>query len=168
MPFRAVFCFWRRMKKIDWRIRWTVALALLTLVVLPCWFRARKKTNPQRVPRSGDPSLVLVTGYCNCGKCCGWEYSWVGFGKPVYTYGSMKGKPKDVGITARGTVARKGTIAADPKVFRFGTKIDVPGYGVGVVEDIGGAIQGRHIDVWFPTHEEARRWGSKWLKLKVL
>ena len=156
------------MEKVDWKIRWGVALVLVSLVAIPCWIRAHRTPKRVRTAMPKDSSLVLVTGYCNCGKCCSWEYDWFGLGEPVYSYGSLKGKPKKVGITARGTVAKKGTIAADPKVFRFGTKIDVPGYGIGVVEDIGGAIQGRHIDVWFPTHEEARRWGSKWLKLKVL
>ena len=118
--------------------------------------------------RPEDKSLVLVTGYCNCGRCCGWERSWFGFGKPVYTYGPMKGRPKEVGRTARGTTAKRGTVAADPKVFPFGARLDIPGYGTGVVEDVGGAIKGRHIDVWFPTHEEAVRWGRRELPVKAL
>lgn len=113
-----------------------------------------------------DPSLILVTGYCNCGKCCGWKRNWFGFGEPVYDYGPMKGRPKKIGVTASGVKARRGTIAADLKVFPFGTRLRVPGYGVGRVEDIGGAIKGRHIDVWFPSHAEARRWGARWLKVK--
>ena len=109
---------------------------------------------------------MLVTGYCNCEKCCGWKRSWFGFGKPVYNYGPNKGKPKKVGVTASGVVASSGTVAADPKVFGFGTKLDIPGYGVGRVEDVGGAIKGRHIDLWFPTHSEALKWGARWLRVK--
>ncbi|MGN0846923.1 MAG: 3D domain-containing protein [Kiritimatiellia bacterium] len=112
--------------------------------------------------------VVRVTGYCNCGACCGWKRSWFGFGRPVYTSGPLKGKPKKVGVTARGTVARRGTIAADPKVFPFGTRLRVPGYGEGVVEDVGGAVVGRHIDVWFPSHDAARRWGTKRIPVEVL
>ena len=111
-----------------------------------------------------DPSLVLVTGYCNCGECCGWEFDEKS-GKPVYAYGKFKGKPKKVGITASGTTARHGTVAADLSVFSFGTCLEIPGYGIGRVEDVGGAIRRRHIDVWFPTHEEARRWGRRRLKV---
>lgn len=118
------------------------------------------------VPR--DPSLVLVTGYCNCGKCCGWTVDEANGNRPVYDYGKMKGKPKKVGLTATGTTAKHGTIAADPKVFPFGTHLGIPGYGVGTVEDVGGAIKGRHIDIWFPSHEEARKWGARWLRLKKL
>jgi 3D (Asp-Asp-Asp) domain-containing protein len=80
----------------------------------------------------------------------------------------MKGKPKAVGRTARGTTAKTGTVAADPKVFPFGTRLEIPGYGTGVVEDVGGSIKGRHIDVWFPTHEEAVRWGRRELAVKRL
>ena len=114
---------------------------------------------------SGE-SPVLVTGYCNCEQCCGWELDELG--KPVYAYGPMKGKPKEVGRTACGTTARRGTVAADPKVFPFGTRLEIPGYGTGVVEDVGGAIKGRHVDVWFPTHAEAVGWGRRELAVKRL
>ena len=60
----------------------------------------------------GDEHELLVTGYCNCGKCCGWRKKWFFFGEPVYDYGKMKGTPKKVGVTASGAVAAKGTIAA--------------------------------------------------------
>ena len=116
--------------------------------------------------RGRDPSLVLVTGYCNCGKCCGWNSDDSETGEPVYSYGPMKGKSKVVGRTATGTVAGTGTIAADPKVYRFGTRLYVPGYGTGTVEDVGGSIKGKHVDVWFPDHASARRWGSRWLKVE--
>ncbi|MGN0847045.1 MAG: 3D domain-containing protein [Kiritimatiellia bacterium] len=112
--------------------------------------------------------VVRVTGYCNCGACCGWKRNWFGFGWPVYASGLLKGKPKKVGVTARGTAAKRGTIAADPKVFPFGTRLRVPGYGDGVVEDVGGAVVGRHIDIWFPSHAEARKWGTKTMEVEVL
>ena len=126
----------------------------------------KRKTSVPSVPR--DPSLVLVTGYCNCEKCCGWKKSWFGFGRPVYNYGPSKGKPKKVGVTASGVVAGPGTVAADSKVFKMGTRLDIPGYGIGRVEDVGGAIKGRHIDLWFPSHREALNWGRRWLKVKTI
>ncbi len=115
-----------------------------------------------------DPSLILTTGYCNCGKCCGWVRTDGGHGEPVYDYGPLKGRPKRVGITSSGTRAKHGTIAADTRFFRIGTRLHVPGYGDGRVEDVGGAIKGRHIDLWFPTHDAARRWGRRWLRVKRL
>lgn len=111
--------------------------------------------------------VVRVTGYCNCGTCCGWRRSWFGFGPPVFAQGPLKGRRKQVGVTARGTRAKTGTIAADPSFFPFGTRLRIPGYGEGIVEDVGGSIQGRHIDVWFPSHEEARKWGTRDLTVDV-
>ena len=35
------------------------------------------------------------------------------------------------------------------------------------MEDVGGAIKGRHIDVWFASHEKALEWGSRWLKVEL-
>lgn len=113
-----------------------------------------------------EDGLFEVTGYCNCGECCGWVLD--KDGKAVYNYGRQKGKTKKIGLTSTGKKARRGTIAADPKVFKMGTKLEIPGYGTGVVEDIGGAIKGRHIDLWFPSHEEAKRWGKQYLRIKVI
>ena len=143
------------------------ALAVVLAVLRGCGGGAPKLTAipPPTEEEKGD---VLVTGYCSCGECCGWRRSWLGLGPPVYTYGPMKGRRKKVGVTARGTVAKHGTVAADPKVFPFGTRLKIPGYGTGVVEDVGGAINGRHIDVWFPSHEEARLWGRRSLKVVPL
>ena len=119
-------------------------------------------------PTEEEKGDVLVTGYCNCGDCCGWRFSWLGFGPPVYTYGPLKGQRKEIGVTARGTQAHLGTVAADPKVYPFGTRLLIPGYGTGVVEDVGGAIKGKHIDVWFPSHQTALNWGRRNLKVVTL
>lgn len=141
-----------------------IAVIIVALVICRM-MRSRPSKQHLTEKAPADKSLVLVTGYCNCGKCCGWKRNWFGFGEPVYDYGPMKGKPKVIGITASGTKAKPGTIAADPKKYKFGTHLYVPGYGAGTVEDIGGSIKGNHIDIWFPTHEEARRWGRRWLKV---
>jgi 3D (Asp-Asp-Asp) domain-containing protein len=158
------------MKTSKTRITTTGLLALAAvLAIFFLWrlvFSLKKPARPLAPPK--DRSLVLVTGYCNCEQCCGWERSWFGFGRPVYTYGPLKGRPKKVGMTARGTTAKKGTVAADPIMFPFGTRLAIPGYGTGIVEDVGGAIKGRHVDVWFPTHEEARRWGRRELAVKPI
>ena len=116
---------------------------------------------------AGEEQELLVTGYCNCGKCCGWRKRWWLFGRPVYNYGKMKGQLKKVGLTASGKVAEMGTIAADPALYPFGTRMAVPGYGVGTVQDIGGAIKGAHIDIWFPSHKAAIEWGTRKIKVKV-
>ena len=122
----------------------------------------------QTAEAPGETRVLRVTGYCNCGKCCGWRNKWLFFGEPVYSYGKMKGSPKKVGLTASGKVAAKGTIAADPSVFPFGTKMTIPGYGLGIVQDIGGSVKGTHIDIWFPSHKEAVAWGTRKVKVKVV
>ena len=43
----------------------------------------------------------------------------------------------------------------------------VPGYGRGRVEDVGSAIKGDHIDLFFKDHDNARRWGVRTLKVTV-
>jgi len=43
----------------------------------------------------------------------------------------------------------------------------VDGYGYGRVEDRGGMIKGNHIDLFFRTHAQARKWGKQRKKVKV-
>ncbi len=138
-----------------------VLLSVFSAICMGNWLKKYLASENE----NGD-TVYEVTGYCNCGKCCGWTRD--KNGRPVYNYGSMKGKPKIIGRTSTGTTARRGTIAADPKVLKMGTKLEIPGYGQGVVEDVGGAIKGRHIDLWFPTHEEAKKWGKQYLRIKIL
>lgn len=109
--------------------------------------------------------VIEATAYCPCGKCTGWTRTW--YGRPVYSYGPNKGKRKEIGVTASGTNARKGTIAADTSRYPFGTVMFIEGYGFGRVEDRGGAIKGEKIDLFFPTHREALEWGRQTLTVKV-
>lgn len=120
-------------------------------------------------PKGVKPTyeIIEVTGYCDCGDCCGWERSWLRLGTPVYNYGPNKGKPKEVGITSTGVETRYGTAAVDPRRYPYGTVFYVPGYGYAKGEDAGGAIKGAHIDLWFPSHEAALKWGRKKVKVKV-
>ncbi len=61
-----------------------------------------------------------------------------------------------------------GTIAADTTYYPFGTRMYVPGYGWGTVEDRGGAIKGPdRIDLYFSSHEEALNWGRQTLDVEV-
>jgi len=108
---------------------------------------------------------MLATGYCRCGKCCGWKRTW--YGRPVYDYGRNKGKRIRVGQTASGVMATRGTIAADTSRYPFGTILYVPGYGYGRVEDRGGSIKGDHIDLFFSSHRRALEWGKKQVTVKI-
>lgn len=62
----------------------------------------------------------------------------------------------------------EGTIAADTKYYPFGTRMHVPGYGWGVVEDRGGAIKGpARIDLFFHSHSDALTWGRKKVRVVI-
>ena len=111
---------------------------------------------------------MLVTAYDAGPESCGWERRYWCIGPPVYAYGPLKGKRKQVGITADGIQAQHGTIAADTRLYPFGTKMYVPAYGWGEVHDVGTAIKGNHIDVFFSDHDDALQWGRQYLKVVVL
>jgi 3D (Asp-Asp-Asp) domain-containing protein len=72
-----------------------------------------------------------------------------------------------VGITASGTRARPGTVAADTRYLPFGTLLHIPGYGWGRVEDRGGDIKGARLDLFFNSHQEALEWGRQTLPVKA-
>ena len=117
--------------------------------------------------RRGQSRIVRleVTAYCPCGSCCNWRRNWRG--RPVIASGPNAGDPKVIGMTASGTRARCGTLAADTSLFPFGTVMYVPGYGYGRVEDRGIAIIGHTLDVYFDSHATALRWGRRHLDVKV-
>ena len=78
-----------------------------------------------------------ITYYCACEKCCN----------------------KADGITATGSrVAEGRTIAVDPSVIPYGTKVIIGGH-VFTAEDCGGAIKQNHIDIYVNSHEEAEALG---------
>ncbi len=75
------------------------------------------------------------------------------------------------GRTASGTSVRRGIIAADPRVLPLGTRVRLSAgawSGTYTVADTGGRIKGKKIDVWVPSLSEARRFGSRKVKLAVL
>ena len=118
-----------------------------------------------KVVAEGVAAVGEATAYCPCGQCCGWRRNWLF--RPVIASGPHRGKPKAVGITASGTEARPGTIAADTRVLPFGTILYVPGYGYGRVEDTGGDIKGNRIDLFYRSHDDALEWGRKKVRCKV-
>lgn len=129
-----------------------------TFVLLACVICGCATIRPAR-SAEGITRPLVTTGYCKCGKCCGWRRNW--YLKPVYSSGPQEGKHKKVGVTASGTKAKRGTIAADASRYPFGTIMYIPGYGYGRVEDRGGAIKEDHIDLFFRTHRKAMKWGKQ-------
>ena len=61
-------------------------------------------------------------------------------------------------------------VAADSRILPLGSIITVPGYDNGQVVpvlDRGGAIKGKRLDVLYPTHSQARKWGVQDLDIVV-
>lgn len=106
-----------------------------------------------RMMRVVETRMMVVTAYCPCIKCCGKNARGVtASGKPVsYNGGKF--------------------VAADTRVLAFGTLVKIPGYHDDVVVEVidrGGAIKGDKIDVFFPSHEAARKWGRQMLPVQIV
>ena len=60
------------------------------------------------------------------------------------------------------------TIAVDPTVVPLGSKVWVEDYGYAVAADIGGAVKGNVIDLYFDTHQECVNWGRRNKEIVVI
>ncbi|MCS6817382.1 MAG: 3D domain-containing protein [Blastocatellia bacterium] len=75
------------------------------------------------------------------------------------------------GKTASGEPVRKGIVAADPKILPIGSIVHLsagPYSGIYTVLDTGLSIRGRMLDIWMPTVQEARAFGVRRVKVRVL
>jgi 3D (Asp-Asp-Asp) domain-containing protein len=63
------------------------------------------------------------------------------------------------GMTAIGRRAGHGIVAVDPHVIPLGTHLFIPGYGLAVAGDTGGAIVGHRIDLGFDSLRDAMLFG---------
>ena len=87
-----------------------------------------------------------LTAYCACEKCCG----------------------KTDGITASGVRAKQGvTIAADTNILPFGTKVLINDNEY-IVQDKGGAIKGKRIDIYFDHHQDALEFGVQYKEIFIM
>lgn len=69
--------------------------------------------------------------------------------------------------TAIGMRAGKGVIAVDPKVIKLRSKVYIPGYGMAVAGDTGGAIKGNIIDLGFDDARTAG-WRARYIDIYLL
>lgn len=110
-----------------------------------CGVAFRKHTQAPAAPVQTTTETYRVTAYCPCEICCG-RFS--------------------DGITASGKPATGMIIAAPPEI-PFGTQLYIKGWGWGEVQDRGGAIKGKRLDLLFPTHQLALNWGVKYIEVEL-
>lgn len=96
------------------------------------------------IPQKNVSSGWKLTAYCSCAHCCG----------------------KSDGITASGYHLKSSDhlqICAAPSNIPFHTVINISGGWNGTVrvEDRGGAIKGKRLDIFCRTHQEANQFGVK-------
>ena len=72
------------------------------------------------------------------------------------------------GYTSIGLKAGKGIVAVDPRVIPMRSRLYIPGYGLALAGDVGGAIKGNRIDLGFDTYAEAIRYGRRTVKVFIL
>lgn len=75
------------------------------------------------------------------------------------------------GRTAMGHGVRRGLIAADPRILRLGSRINLGAgsySGEYLVSDTGGGVRGKRIDIWMPSCAEARRFGRRTVTIDPL
>jgi 3D (Asp-Asp-Asp) domain-containing protein len=99
-----------------------------------------------------------------CMGICAHPRAWQRFAATAYSVD---------GETASGKQTREGrTVAADPRVLPVGTRIEVDGAGPYsgqyVVHDTGPKIKGREIDIFIDNRAEAKRFGRKMVRVRVL
>ena len=90
-------------------------------------------------PHLKSLGLFRTTGYCPCKQCS------EGWGRH----------------TSTGSIATSGhTIAVDPRVIPYGSKVMIGGI-IYTAEDRGGGVKGNHVDIFFDTHAQTRQHGKQ-------
>lgn len=90
----------------------------------------------------------------------------------------MAGVPMQVGATAyygdkitfTGTTPIVGkTIAVDPNIIPYGTRVYIPQFNkIFIAEDCGSAIKGNRIDIFMNSYDECMEWGYKTITIYIL
>lgn len=59
-------------------------------------------------------------------------------------------------------------VAVDPDLIPLGSHLWIPGYGHAIADDIGGAIQGHHVDLRVQRYRNMGVWGTRPARVYVL
>ncbi|WP_163969225.1 G5 and 3D domain-containing protein [Oceanobacillus halotolerans] len=96
---------------------------------------------------SGKTMTMHASAYtASCGGCSGYTATGI----------NLKANPN------------KKVVAVDPNVIPLGSRVWVEGYGEAIAGDTGGNINGKRVDLHFPSKSAAYSFGSKTVKVKVL
>ena len=61
------------------------------------------------------------------------------------------------------------TIAVDPRVIPYGSRVYIPALGkTFIAQDCGGGIKGNRIDIFMATEREARNWGVRIIEIEII
>ena len=61
------------------------------------------------------------------------------------------------------------TIAVDPRVIPYGSRVYIPALGkTFIAQDCGGGIKGNRIDIFMATEREARKWGVRTIEIEII
>ena len=108
--------------------------------------KAKKAKKHKKKAKKINYGIMKCTAYCDCPECSS------GYGRNTHS----------------GATAEAGrTIAVDPDVIDIGSKVEIEGQ-IYVAEDVGSAVQGDHIDIFFDSHDEVEEWGTRYLETKVV
>ena len=69
--------------------------------------------------------------------------------------------------TRLGKKVRPGIVSVDPRIIPMGSKIVIPGYGIGIAGDTGGAIRGKRLDLCLASRHQEGRWGRRRLLVTI-
>lgn len=88
----------------------------------------------------------------------------------AYTNSRDETWPYHDGVTAIGlpAEAHRRIVAVDPDVIPLRSRVWIPGRGWHIAGDVGGAIQGKRIDILMATKEEAFLWGRQRVTVVVV
>jgi len=112
-------------------------IILMLLLLMPVQANAKTLIN------MGEFKL---TAYCSCSECSG------GWGTQ----------------TATGARCQEGrTVAVDPDVIAYGTKLLINGH-VYTAEDCGGGVTGDHVDIYIDDHERVDAFGVKYANIWIV
>lgn len=125
-----------------------IMLMIVWIIATYAYFNMRYETLKEQQAQKQETLAIphkfvgefSVSYYCSCPKCTG----------------TPKGSR-----TATGHIPREGrTVAVDKKLIPLHSVIFVEGLGTYVAEDVGGAVKGRHLDIYVSDHQKALNLGT--------